>query len=121
MVTPMLAADCVTIWAYWGSSGNCWVMSWAVNPEGCPAAASSVFAVAMSWTRWGTLMLYGTPGASSCSPPDTENCPRTSIAPLLSARIAAKLQPRMIALHDRFVTTLIMFRDVIPLLSAGIM
>jgi len=27
----------------------------------------------------------------------------------------------MIAFQDRFVTTLIMFRDVIPLLSAGIM
>ena len=32
---PMLTAACATIWAYWGSSRYCWVMSWVV-PPGCP-------------------------------------------------------------------------------------
>ena len=34
------------------------------------------------------MMLYGAPEASSCSPPDTANCPTTSIVPLVRARMA---------------------------------
>ena len=49
----MAFADCATIWAYCGISSNCSVVRWVLNPFGCPAAASSDFALAMFWARCG--------------------------------------------------------------------
>ena len=70
MVTPICFAACTTIWAYCGISTNCSVISCVVNPDACPAADSSDFALAMFCARWATVVLVdGKTGANGLSLP----------------------------------------------------
>src|SRR5256886_16062439 len=70
MLTPIALADWAMIWAYWGISTKFSVTSWALKPEGWPAAASSDLALARSSARWGTLVLVdGKTGAKGLSLP----------------------------------------------------
>ena len=70
MSTPISLAACTTIWAYSGISRACWVTSWVLNPDGCPAAASSAFALAMFFARCGMPGLVdGKTGAKVLSLP----------------------------------------------------
>ena len=94
--TPIAAADSTTIWAKSGISWTCSVISWVLNPEGCPAADSSDLALLMSCARCAMLVLVdGKTGANGLS------LPRSAL-PLNSAcTICGRLSESAIACRTR--------------------